>query len=102
MEFFTAQIQAPGQLGTEPARQSGSRLFGLSVFSRRYGSRYPSLCVCGAFSRLLLRGFGEASLARATELEGSLEGLRRGVSQSEARKKSEEDALEAVSCDACE
>lgn len=44
-----------------------------------------------------LCAFDEASLARATELEGTLEGLRRGVSQSEARKKSEDDALEAVS-----
>ncbi|CAM9496091.1 unnamed protein product, partial [Laminaria digitata] len=36
------------------------------------------------------------SLARATEVEGTLEGLRRGVSQAEARKESEDAALEEV------
>ncbi|CAM9576403.1 unnamed protein product [Ectocarpus sp. 12 AP-2014] len=36
------------------------------------------------------------SLARAAELEGSLDGLRRAVGQTEARKKTEDEALEEV------
>lgn len=37
------------------------------------------------------------SLARAAKLEGSLDGLRRALGQSEARKKSEDEALEEAS-----
>lgn len=39
---------------------------------------------------------GACSLARAAELEGSLDGLRRAVGQAEARKRTEDDALEEV------
>lgn len=41
-------------------------------------------------------GPGASSSARAAELEAGLDGLKRAVTQAEARKKSEETALEEV------